>query len=310
MNTLFFNYALEVDRTHSITQAADNLFMAQPNLSRAIKELEENLGFVIFERTSKGVVPTQKGKTFLKYAKNIIAELSKMETINETQADDVQRFSISIPRGSYIADSVTNFIAQLDSTKKMNLYIQETNSVDTINNIEGGKFKLGIIRFESSNEPYFKNCLRDKHIISDVIWDYECLVVMSKIHPLANVEVLTQEDLNSYVEIAHGDISIPYVNSNENELLQSSSNKNIYLYDRSNQFEILSRIPSTFMWVSPIPEPILNKYGLVQRKCHTNSNNYKDVLIYSQNYKLTSLDKKFIEKLYESKTEVCYKDYK
>ena len=44
MNTLYFKYAVEVEQTRSITQAAENLFMAQPNLSKAIKELEEYYG--------------------------------------------------------------------------------------------------------------------------------------------------------------------------------------------------------------------------------------------------------------------------
>lgn len=58
MNTLYFKDALEIERTRSITKAADNLYMAQPNLSKAVKELEETFKFPIFERSSRGVVPT------------------------------------------------------------------------------------------------------------------------------------------------------------------------------------------------------------------------------------------------------------
>ena len=79
MNTLYFKYAVEVEQTRSITQAAENLFMAQPNLSKAIKELEDSLGIIIFERNSKGVTPTKKGMEFLEYAKNILVQLNKME---------------------------------------------------------------------------------------------------------------------------------------------------------------------------------------------------------------------------------------
>ena len=65
MNTLHFKYAVEVEKTGSISQAAENLFMAQPNLSKSIKELEDTLGIGVFERTSKGVIPTIQGKEFL-----------------------------------------------------------------------------------------------------------------------------------------------------------------------------------------------------------------------------------------------------
>ena len=64
MNTQHLKYAVEVERTGSITQAADNLYMAQPNLSKAIKELEDTLGISIFRRTSKGVVPTERARNF------------------------------------------------------------------------------------------------------------------------------------------------------------------------------------------------------------------------------------------------------
>lgn len=311
MNTLFFKYALEVERTRSITQAAENMFMAQPNLSRAIKEMEDTLGFVIFERTSKGVVPTKKGTAFLTYARNIVGELENMERIKESDSTDIQRFSISIPRGSYIADSITNFIEGLDQDRDMELNIQETNSVQTINNIENGKFKLGIIRYQTENEPYFKNFLKEKHLKHDLVWEFECVLAMSKKHELASLPVITQQDLKQYVEISHGDISVPYVDTvRHREWLESETKKKIYLYERSNQFEILSRVPTTFMWVSPIPEHIINKYGLIQRRCIFEGNHFKDMLVYSEDYRMTPLDKNFIEHLYQSKTEVCFKDYR
>ena len=75
MNTLLFKYILEVEKCRSISQAAENLFMAQPNLSKAIREVEETLGFAVFRRTPKGVVPTPQGQEFLAVARNIVSEL-------------------------------------------------------------------------------------------------------------------------------------------------------------------------------------------------------------------------------------------
>ena len=65
MNTQHFQYLVEIERTRSISQAAKNLFLSQPNLSRVIHELEESLGFAIFERTSRGVTPTDRGAMLL-----------------------------------------------------------------------------------------------------------------------------------------------------------------------------------------------------------------------------------------------------
>ena len=62
MNILHLKYAVEVAKTKSISKAAENLYMGQPNLSRAIKELEESLGIIIFERNTKGITVTPDGE--------------------------------------------------------------------------------------------------------------------------------------------------------------------------------------------------------------------------------------------------------
>ena len=72
MNLMHLKYAVEVEKTRSISKAAENLFMSQPNLSRAIKELEETLGITIFKRTSKGMSLTPQGEEFMQYARKII----------------------------------------------------------------------------------------------------------------------------------------------------------------------------------------------------------------------------------------------
>ena len=69
MNILHLRYACEIEKTKSISKAAENLFMSQPNLSRAVKDLESSLNIQIFERTSKGMKVTVKGEEFLYYAK-------------------------------------------------------------------------------------------------------------------------------------------------------------------------------------------------------------------------------------------------
>ena len=71
MNILHMKYAVEISKTGSINKAAEVLYVAQPNLSRAIKELEADLGITIFDRSAKGMVPTIEGREFLSYAKQI-----------------------------------------------------------------------------------------------------------------------------------------------------------------------------------------------------------------------------------------------
>lgn len=311
MNTLHFKYAIEVERTRSITQAADNLYMAQPNLSKAIKELEDTLGVTIFRRTSKGVVPTKKGAEFLTYAKDILIQIDRMESLYIPESPDRQCFNISIPRGSYIAHGITSFVSELDAEKEIDVNVQETNSMQTINSIAERQFNLGIIRYQTVYENYFLDFLADKEICHDPIWEFENLALMSKNHPLASAEEVQYDKLNKYIEIVHGDTIVPYKSAGEikksHETAQAK--KRIYVYERCNQFDLLAHIPATYMWVSPIPDELLHRYELVQRKCKKGNRKYKDLLIYPKGYKFSALDKKFLDKLYESKNEVAFKEY-
>lgn len=81
MNLTHLRYMVEVERLGSITKAASALYMGQPNLSKAIKEMEREVGIPIFKRSAKGVVATEKGKQFLQYAKAILVQMDKMESL-------------------------------------------------------------------------------------------------------------------------------------------------------------------------------------------------------------------------------------
>lgn len=312
MNTLHFKYAIEVDRTCSISQAAENLYMGQPSLSKAIKELEDSLGYAIFERTSKGVKTTQKGKEFLSYARNILIQIEKMESLSDMDSKNTQNFNISIPRGSYIADAITSFLSELDNNKGLNVNIQETNSKQVVTNILDGPFNLGIIRYQLEYENYIQDYLTEKRLKFETIWEYDYLVLMAAKHPLAQKENVEQTDLKDYIEITHGDTTIPYFMHSGNIKVNKNtdSDKRIYVYDRCSQYDLLTTIPTTYMWVSPIPEKWLKRYQLVQRKCEVSGNRYKDVFIYPNDYKFTSLDREFINKLSEAKNQVSFHDYK
>lgn len=311
MNTLYFKYALEVERAGSITQAAQALYMAQPNLSKAIKDLEEELGYEIFNRTSSGIKATEKGEEFLYHAQKMMDQLAEMEKIAERSDEEERRFKISIPRGSYIANGFTSFVAELQLNQGTEITIEETNALKTISNVTDHNYNMGIIRYQKNDEAYFDNCLRNNKLEQETIWEFEYVLVMSKQHPLAEKPVITVDDLDEYVKITHGDIDIPHVKNVGKRTTEDgkTESKTIYVYERGSQFDLLANVPTTYMWVSPIPNSYLERNGLVQRACEAPDNLYKDVLIYRQDYQLGEYDKLFQKKIYESKVEVASTKY-
>lgn len=313
MNTLFFKYAIEVNKAGSITKAAQNLYMAQPNLSKAIRELEESLGYPIFERKKCGMVPTEKGITFLVYARDILERIQELEKLSEddNDMDNVQKFKIATPRGSYIANGFTEFVSELCMEQRIELTIRETNAMQTIDLVADEKFNLGIVRFQNCHEKYFVEYMESKRLQVKPVWEFENLIVMSRKHPLASMSSIKCEDLSQYIEICHGDAEIPCFDYGS-ELCKKSAkkaDKKIYVFERGSQFDLLTSVPQTFMWVSPIPERHIKQYDLVQKCCGNSSKRYKDVLVCRKGYEFTELDLLFQEKLFLSKSEVsasCY----
>ena len=91
--------------------------MGQPNLSRAIKELEETLGIVIFNRTSKGIIPSEQGKEFLGYAKSILQQVDEMESLYNTPQIEKQVFNVALPRASYISQAFSKMVKSISLDK-------------------------------------------------------------------------------------------------------------------------------------------------------------------------------------------------
>ena len=174
-----------------------------------------------------------------------------------------------------------------------------------ISNLQNADYKLGIIRYQSSYESYFREMYREKEFSSEVLAEFTYRVVMSKNHPLAQKESIVTEDLTPYTELSHPD---PYVPSmplslvRKNEILDNTD-KHIYIFERGSQMELLSTVPGTFMWCSPEPASVLEQHGLVQRTCSDNAVKYRDVLIYKKEYSLTDLDKAFIDIILTLKKE-------
>jgi hypothetical protein len=131
---------------------------------------------------------------------------------------------------------------------------------------------------------------------------------MDRSHPLASKETIAPEDFKDCIEIVHGDPYVPslqiaYVRKAE---FSDLTDKKIFIYERGTQYDLLNDVPSTFMWVSPLPEEVLNRHNVVQKRCPGLSHKYKDVLIYRNGYHLTPIDHKFIEELDKAKKEASH----
>jgi DNA-binding transcriptional LysR family regulator len=295
-------YALEVARLGSLNKAAESLMVAQPNISRSIKELEGDLGIKIFNRTSRGMVLTPDGEEFVDYANDILRRIDKMEQAYRDGSHKKRKFSVSVPRACYISAAFAEFSKGIGDAD-VEVYYKETNSKKKISKLLANEYKLGIIRYAESYDKYYKSMLEEKGLEAEMIAEFSYVLIMSKDSPLAKKERITYEDLSPYIEIAHADPYVPSISMSKvfREELPDNIGKRIFVFERASQFDLLSENPNTFMWVSPASQQLLDRYGLVHRVCEGNKRIYKDVLIYHKGYKMTKLDKQFISALHEAK---------
>ena len=302
MNILHVKYAVEVAKVGSLNKASEKLLVAQPNLSRSIKELEADLGITIFERTAKGMTLTIEGDEFIGYAKSILLQIDQMEKMYKDGSEKKQKFSISVPRACYIAEAFVQFSKQL-SENPAEIFYKETNSQRVITNMLQHDYKLGIIRYAENYDKFFKVMLEEKELHSELVTEFTYRLLMSKDSPLAKKEQITFDDLESWIEVAHADPYVPSLPLAKvvKEELPDNVQRRIFIFERASQFDLLAENPDTFMWVSPTPQKVLDRYGLVERQCEENKKVYKDMLIYKKGYRLSKLDHLFITELCNAK---------
>ena len=292
MNLLHLKYAVEVAKTSSITKAAENLYMGQPNLSRGIKELEESLGVVLFKRTPKGMIPTSEGEEFLFYAKKILSQLDTVENM-------------------FREDALQCFAKNLDRSHGTEIFYKETNALRTVKNVLGSEYNMGILRYQLSYDKYYKSMLSEKGLHGELVCEFEPMVIMSESNPLSQKETLGQSDLSGLTEIVHADPYVPSLPMSEvrREEIDANADKHIFVFERGSQMELLSEMDNAFMRVSPVPQKLLERFSLIQRPMPSENKRYKDVLIYKEEYRLSELDKRFIDELMNVKRELAAGDY-
>lgn len=306
MNLLHMKYAVVVAETNSINKAAELLYVGQPTLSRAVKELEQSLGVTLFERSAKGMFLTPDGETFVRYAKTVLEQVDAIEDMFTKGRVSKKRFSISVPRASYITEAFAAFSKLIEKDTPAELFYKETNSMRTLRNVLQENYKLGIVRYAENYDKYYKDMMDEKGLEYELVTKFCYVLLMNEESELSKKEKITYDDLKDKIEIAHADPyvpSIPFAQIKKEEL-PDNSDRRIFVFERASQFELLSQNPETFMWVSSIPNALLKRYGLVQRVCEENKRVYKDVLIHRKDYTLGDLDNLFIEQLVKTKREV------
>lgn len=288
MNLEHLKYIFAIEKYGSISMAARQLYVAQPNLSRAIKEFEEEYGIKIFERTSKGVAVTPEGRRFIEKLRDIQKGIDSLldEFVNEK--NDEITFKISGPRATYISELFAKYIDTIKDSERIAIRYSETNSIQTIQNVIEHDYDVGIIRYAKKYEKFYKSRMKYKGIEYEKLKEFEFILMMSRENPLACKDEIGEEDLKGQIELVHGDNALPngnYIDIDYEINDKFINHKRIYIYERASQFEIMHQVNNSYMWTSKVPDDVLERWGLVQRRCRSVDYAMRDYLIYNHDKK-------------------------
>ena len=198
----YWHYALEIENAGSIRKAAENLYMGQPNLSRALSELEESLGIRIFERSSQGVTPTKEGAEFLISARAVIQHIADVEKQFHPDLKDIQTMHIQVPRSGYTSEALSILLNEIDNSIPYEIKCEESVSSNSVKNIIKAQANLAVIRFHESEMLSYMKIL-ENNIVFSKIWEYDYVVRLSANDPLAEKKILKTSDLQGYNEVIH-----------------------------------------------------------------------------------------------------------
>ena len=190
-------YVIEVAKTGSMNVAAKQLFVSQPSLSMAIRELENDVHISIFERTTKGVVITAEGEEFLGYARQIINQVELLEDKYIEAGQIKKKFGVSAQHYSFAVKAFVEMVKGFDMDK-YEFAIREARTHDVIHDVVTGKSEIGILYTNEFNEKVLNKIFKDNQLEFVHLFTCEGYAYLWKNHPLAGKKVIALEELQDY----------------------------------------------------------------------------------------------------------------
>lgn len=189
-------YAIAVADHGSMNEAAKELFISQPSLSGAMKELEKELGFDLFLRTNRGITITPEGEEFLGYARQV-AEQYRLLCNRYVEKESLEKFSVSMQHYSFAVKAFVETVKRA-GMENYEFAIYETKTYEIIENVKNFKSELGILYMNDFNEKVLCKILRENQLKFTGLFTCDTYVYLRSGHPLAGKKVISMKDLEPY----------------------------------------------------------------------------------------------------------------
>lgn len=241
MNINQLKYVLEIANSSSIREASTRLFVSQPALSASIRELEEEIGILIFERTNKGINLTEDGRDFVEYAKKAVGQFEVLEERYLSKDSDKEIFSVSTQHYNFAIKAFTAVIDKLQPEKYV-FSIHETKTKEVLDDVKNLKSEVGILSFSGSNEKVMRKLLKDFGLEFTPLMRRETYIYVWKNHKFAGKKEISIEDMRPYPCVAFDQSSDSNFYLSEEAMADYTFDKTIKSSDRATTMEIISEL--------------------------------------------------------------------
>lgn len=205
------HYAIVISETGSLNKASEILYVAQPSLTGAVKELEKELGIKIFNRTGRGTTLTNDGEEFIHYARQVYGQYENMMSKYGYGSNIKKKFGVSAQHYSFAVKAFVEMVSHY-GTDKYEFAIRETETRNVIADVANTRSELGILYLSDFNRKAILKLLNSNNLEFHPLANCNAYVYISKSHPLADKKSITLKELEPYPNLSfeQGDSSSFY----------------------------------------------------------------------------------------------------
>lgn len=230
-------YVVKVAECGSITEASRRLFVSQPSITASIRDLENEMGVHIFERTNKGVIVSEEGETFLGYARQVLDQADLLEGKYKGTSEQVPHFSVSCQHYSFAVNAFVDVIREFDAAR-YDFTLREEQTHEIIEDVAHMKSELGILYLSEHNREVIERMLAANELVFEGLFCATPHVFVCADHPLAGRSSVTLKDLEDYPFLSYEQGSYNSFYYSEELTSTFERRKNIRVRDRATLFNL------------------------------------------------------------------------
>lgn len=194
-------YIIGISETGSLNKAAETLYVSQPSLTAAVKDVENELGIVLFNRTSRGITLTNDGKDFIQYARQVYMQYDNLVERFDSSKKHKKKFAVSCQHYSFCVKAFIEMVKKIEERQSFDEYefaINETRTLTVIEDVSNLRSEIGILNLTDFNRVALSKVFKANDLVFEKLVSCNAYVYLWKKHPLAKNESLTSEDLSEY----------------------------------------------------------------------------------------------------------------